>query len=65
MYKIKNFLITLIFVLVIGGFTVAQFALPDKDISSWERRKLQQMPEITVSSLFDGSFMREFEAKNK
>jgi len=62
MYKIKNFLITLIFVLVIGGFTVAQFALPDKDISSWERRKLQQMPEITVSSLFDGSFMREFEA---
>lgn len=61
MYKIKNFLITLIFVLVIGGFTVLQFALPDNDISSWERRKLQQMPEITVSGLFDGSFMREFE----
>ncbi|MBQ6601708.1 MAG: hypothetical protein IIX36_08690 [Clostridia bacterium] len=61
MTKIKNFLITLIFVLVIGGFTVAHFALPDGDLSSWERRKLQQMPEITVSSLFDGSFMRSFE----
>lgn len=61
MTKIKNLLITLIFIIVIGGFTVAHFALPDKDISSWERRKLQQMPDITVSGLFDGSFMRDFE----
>lgn len=62
MTKIKNFLITLIFVLVIGGFTAAHFALPDKDISTWERRKLQQLPDISISSLFDGSFMRSFEA---
>lgn len=62
MYKIKNFLITLIFVLIIGGFTVLHFALPDKDISQWERRKLQQFPEITASSLWNGSFMRSFEA---
>lgn len=62
MTKIKNFLITLIFTVVIGGFTLTLFIAPDKDISSWERRKLQQMPEITVSSLFSGSFMREFEA---
>lgn len=61
MYKIKNILITVIFVALIGGFTLFHYALPDKDISSWERRKLQQMPEITVSSLFDGSFMRNFE----
>ncbi len=61
MYKIKNILITLIFVLVIGGFTVFHFAMPDKDISSWERRKLQQFPDITVSSLWNGSFMRSFE----
>lgn len=61
MTKIKNFLITLIFVLVIGGFTLAMLIVPDKDISEWERRKLQQMPEITVSSLFDGNFMRDFE----
>lgn len=61
MNKIKNILITLIFVLVIGGFTLVHYTLPDKDISSWERRKLQQMPQITVTSLFDGSFMRDFE----
>lgn len=61
MYKIKNLLITVIFVLVIGGFTLALFIIPDKDISEWERRKLQQMPDITASSLFDGSFMRNFE----
>ena len=61
MYKIKNLLITVIFVLVIGGFTLALFIMPDKDISEWERRKLQQMPDITASSLFDGSFMRNFE----
>ena len=40
MYKIKNLLITVIFVLVIGGFTLALFIMPDKDISEWERRKL-------------------------
>ena len=62
MTKIKNFLITLIFVLIIGGFTIVHFAMPDKDISSWERRKLQQFPDISISSLSDGSFMREFEA---
>lgn len=61
MYKIKNILIILIFTLVIGGFTLALFIMPDKDISLWERRKLQQMPDITASSLFDGSFMRNFE----
>lgn len=62
MYKIKNFLITLIFVLVIGGFAVAHLLLPDNDLSSWERRKLQQFPDITASSLWNGSFMRDFEA---
>ena len=62
MYKIKNFLITLIFVLVIGGFTAFHFAMPDKDISVWERRKLQQLPDITASSLWNGSFMRSFES---
>ena len=61
MYKIKNILITLIFVLVIGGFTVAHYSLGDKDISEWERRKLQQFPDITASSLWNGSFMRNFE----
>ena len=43
MNKVKNILITLIFVLVIGGFTVVHYALPDNDVSSWERRKLQQI----------------------
>ncbi len=61
MYKIKNLLITVIFVLVVGGFTLALFIMPDKYISEWERRKLQQMPDITASSLLDGSFMRNFE----
>lgn len=61
MYKIKNILITLIFVLVIGGFTIAHYTLPDGDISEWERRKLQQFPEISASSLWNGSFMRNFE----
>lgn len=62
MNKIKNILITAVFVLIIGGFTLFHIILPDSEISSWERRKLQQLPEISLSRLFDGYFMHNFEA---
>ncbi|MGN0447929.1 MAG: DHHW family protein [Acutalibacteraceae bacterium] len=61
MTKIKNILIVLMFSLVCFGGSLWLFLAPDKEISQWERRKLQQMPEITLSSLTDGTFMRDFE----
>lgn len=61
MKKIKHLLVPVIFSLIIGVLTLSLFILPDKDISEWERRKLQQMPDISVSSLSSGRFMRDFE----
>lgn len=34
---------------------------PKQEASMAERRKLAQMPEITVKDIFDGSFMKDFE----
>ena len=61
MKKLRHLLVPLIFVLIVGTLTLSLFILPDKDVSEWERRKLQQMPEISISSLSSGSFMRDFE----
>ena len=44
--------------LVLTGF--AWFG-PAKDISEAERRPLDQMPEITPESIFNGKFMKDFE----
>lgn len=61
MKKAKQIIIVLIFVLIIGGFSALHLLTPDKDVSTWERRKLQPMPKVSVSSLSNGSFMRNFE----
>ncbi len=51
--------------LLIGVWTVltvfAWFA-PAKDVSLWERRPLQKLPEVTGQSLLDGNFMKKFES---
>ena len=35
---------------------------PTKDISLWERRPLQKLPEISADSLLNGDFMKKFES---
>lgn len=61
MKKIINILITAVFVVIIFGFTALHLFTPDKDISEWERRRLEPFPDISVSSLTKGTFMRNFE----
>ncbi len=61
MKKIRLLLVPVVFALIVGTLTISLFILPDKDISEWERRKLQQMPEISFSTLSSGSFMKDFE----
>lgn len=61
MNKIRNILVTAVFALIVGGFSVFHIVLPDSDVSEWERRKLQQLPEVSLASLFDGYFMHNFE----
>lgn len=60
MKKAKFISIILVFCLLIGGASVWLFAKSDNEISEWERRKLQQFPEITFERVMDGKFMKEF-----
>lgn len=61
MKKVKCIALVLTFCLIIGGISIWGIALKDGDVSSWERRKLQQFPELSASTLQSGEFMREFE----
>lgn len=45
-----------------GILTLCGWFLPDKSVSESERRELEQMPELSVSALLDGSFMSKFES---
>ncbi len=45
--KIKDIIVVSTFLVIIFGFTIINFALPDADISVAERRKLQQFPTLT------------------
>ena len=60
MKKAKFISIILVFCLLIGGASLWLIVKPDNEISEWERRKLQQFPEITAEKVMDGTFMKEF-----
>ena len=44
-----------------GLLALAQLLLPDGTTSDTERRPLARMPELTVETLLDGSFMEDFD----
>ena len=50
-----NLAITLLFVLLIGGFGVAFWVVPDRDFSAEENRILQSFPTISADGWLDGS----------
>lgn len=60
MKKAKFISIILVFCILIGGASLWLFIKPDNELSQWERRKLQQFPEITLERVMDGKFMKEF-----
>ncbi len=60
MKKAKFISIILVFCILIGGASLWLFAKEDLKVSEWERRKLQQFPEITFERVMDGKFMKEF-----
>jgi hypothetical protein len=49
-------------VLLWAALTLGAWILPDKDISTAERRPLAQRPEITAESILSGKFMEKFES---
>ena len=61
MNRKKDLIVSAVFCLILGAFFVFHIALPDEEVSASERRRTQQFPEISVSSLMNGRFMSEFE----
>lgn len=57
----KNKIFVWLFVIVIGGFGLWNCFKSDEKYSMSERRKLEQMPELTWDNLRSGSFMDDFE----
>lgn len=59
--KIKNIIISIGFIITIVGIFLANIIIKDKTISTSERRKLAQFPEITVSKILNGETMDKWE----
>ena len=60
--KLKNMLTLLCVGAVWAGLTLAAWLGPAEEGSDSERRKLAQMPALSVQTLLDGSFMEDFES---
>ncbi len=60
--KIKNYLLSGIFLLIIAVFTAGYFIKGTSDFSEAERRALEQFPQVSVKSLESGKFMTDFES---
>lgn len=60
--KIKNIVVTLVFLFTIISLFLINVIIKDTDISIAERRKLATMPELTTKSLFDGTYFKEFDS---
>lgn len=62
MKKARYIAVLSVFCLLIGGIPIWSIAKGDEDVSAWERRRLQQFPELTLSALQSGDFMQDFES---
>ena len=60
--KIKDIVVTLVFLITIISLFLINIIKKDTDISISERRKLATMPELTTKSLFDGTYFKKFDS---
>lgn len=60
--KIKDIVVTIIFLFTIIALFLINIIKKDTDISIAERRKLATMPELTTKSLFDGTYFKKFDS---
>lgn len=54
--RICDIVITVLFCLFVGSFTLLHIITPDKDYSERENRVLESLPELTFDSLFSGEY---------
>ena len=57
--KIKDIVVTLVFLFTIISLFLINVIKKDTDISISERRKLATMPKVTIKSLLDGTFLKK------
>ena len=60
--KIKDIVVTLVFLITIISLFLVNIIKKDTDISISERRKLATMPELTTKNLFDGTYFKKFDS---
>ena len=60
--KIKDIVVTLVFLITIISLFLINVIKKDTDISIAERRKLATMPKLTTKSLFDGTYFKSFDS---
>lgn len=61
MEKVKKIAVVAVLALTLMGIFSAHLLLPDKDMSSSERRKLEQLPPLTAEGVFSGDYFSELE----
>ncbi len=54
--KICDIIITALFCLFVGGFTVLHILTPDRAYSEKENRTLEEFPKFSISALFEGEY---------
>ena len=57
--KTKNIIIVITSVIVLFSLSLSFVLLPKKEFSESERRPLASFPKLTVSTLLNGSFMKD------
>ena len=59
--KLKNIIVSILFLGLIIGLMFINIFTKDNEISISERRKLEQFPKLTLTTLLDKSFFEKFD----
>lgn len=59
--KIKDIVLTIMFIIFLFTFMIVNIVKKDDDISYSERRKLQKMPKITYDSVINGTYFNKLD----
>ena len=59
--KIKNIIVTIGLAIIILGVFITNIISKDKEISTTERRKLAQLPEVSMDKIINGDTMEAWD----
>lgn len=60
--KIESIILVIMFLLIIGGFTIASMIKKDDGFSENENRILSQKPEFSLDELINGTYLEDYQA---